>query len=389
MRDPRSAVVELNDGTTASSALALPFPHSSRVARYDYLPASRVVQATTERGDVIEYEVPPGDPDTHDPVAGRPVVYLDQNQWSAVSNALHGTGRTAAEDVEAALRLVELATERVVILPVSAGHLMETSQWTNDDRRYQLGITVASLSRGWYMRDPLRVRRDELRRLFLRRYRHEAEERPTLPVFTLDPDVAFAATIGPERPASRESQPDDILRVLTSVVSAIDLLLDAEDTQPGPETGWVAANQAFIDGLHTSTLDGRQKRSRIDAWLLQDLQHDVDDAARVAGTHAHDSVAWLDSSFGDDLAHLQSLAWYREVLHARHLDPRTTWEPNDLIDMVFLSCAAAYADVVVCERHLAEPLHQAARRLRRSDRAYARLREAVPVVEAYLRSSTR
>ena len=35
---------------------------------------------------------------------------------------------------------------------------------------------------------------------------------------------------------------------------------------------------------------------------------------------------------------------FREVLHSRHLNKGTTWRPNDLTDMIYLSCAAGYAD---------------------------------------------
>lgn len=40
----------------------------------------------------------------------------------------------------------------------------------------------------------------------------------------------------------------------------------------------------------------------------------------------------------------------RDVIHLRLRNDRDVWEPNDLIDMLFLPCAAAYADVVVSER---------------------------------------
>ncbi len=46
----------------------------------------------------------------------------------------------------------------------------------------------------------------------------------------------------------------------------------------------------------------------------------------------------------------------------RHL-AGVPWAPNDLSDMVYLSCAASYADFVVSERHMATFLAQSAGRL--------------------------
>jgi len=43
-------------------------------------------------------------------------------------------------------------------------------------------------------------------------------------------------------------------------------------------------------------------------------------------------------------------ALYTDVLDERLSSFHTRREPNDLIDMMFLSCAAAYADVVAAER---------------------------------------
>ena len=44
------------------------------------------------------------------------------------------------------------------------------------------------------------------------------------------------------------------------------------------------------------------------------------------------------------------MSLYADALGARLLDPGTKWTPNDLIDMLYLSCAAAHADLVAAER---------------------------------------
>ncbi|MCX5606670.1 hypothetical protein OHB39_03540 [Streptomyces sp. NBC_00047] len=75
------------------------------------------------------------------------------------------------------------------------------------------------------------------------------------------------------------------------------------------------------------------------------------------------------------------------MLHSRHLNKGTTWRPNDLTDMVYLSCAAGYADFVVCEKHMRDPLQHGLKRLGRSAQVYRQLTDAVVAIEEALEAS--
>ncbi|MEU2434386.1 hypothetical protein ABZ611_33750 [Streptomyces sp. NPDC007861] len=73
---------------------------------------------------------------------------------------------------------------------------------------------------------------------------------------------------------------------------------------------------------------------------------------------------------------------FREMLHSRHLNKGTTWRPNDLTDMIYLSCAAGCADYdVVCEKHMRDPLQHGLKRMGRSAQVYRRLADAVAAIE--------
>lgn len=384
------AEVLLSDGTFARMPLGgTPFHRSSRLVRVEFLPGLAVLRATTDAGDQVEYDLP-GPDGPADPLAGRPVVYLDQNQWSAVSNALHGDGRPGPPaDRDAALRLAELARQRLVVLPASGGHLFETGKWSDADRRYRLGLKVAQLSRGWQMRDPIQVRRDELHDMFRQRDGDGTGLRTT-PVFTLDPDVMFGAwrcpAAEPAAPADPPLPPDAeaLSRALVSATVSIDVLLDAERTPPGEGANWHVANQRFSDWLDGEQRDAQQKRNCVDAFLLSDLQRDVAEEAFAAGSTPEQMSDWARGGFGRGLSRLRSAAVYREAMHARHLNHGTTWGPNDLTDLVYLSCAAAYADIVVSEGHMGGIIRQALGRLTRPTPVLKKLRDAVPVVEALL-----
>lgn len=120
---------------------------------------------------------------------------------------------------------------------------------------------------------------------------------------------------------------------------------------------------ASSDWLDGEQRDAQQKRNCSDAFLLSDLQRDVAEEAFAAGSTAEQMSEWVLSGFGPGLSRLRSTDVYREAMHARHLNPATRWRPNDLTDLLRLSCAAAYADVVAGEGHMAEILRQARARL--------------------------
>ncbi|MFF3264801.1 hypothetical protein ACFYWO_37270 [Streptomyces sp. NPDC002932] len=82
-----------------------------------------------------------------------------------------------------------------------------------------------------------------------------------------------------------------------------------------------------------------------------------------------------------------ALGLFREMLHSRHLNKGTTWRTNDLTDMVYLSCAAGYADFVVCEKHMRDPLQRGLRRTGLPTRVDRHLADAVVAIEAALVTS--
>lgn len=83
------------------------------------------------------------------PIRGRPVVYLDQNQWSTLSKALFAPHRVPdARERHAAVELLRMAEEGHVILPLSAAHLAETGAWSNGAGRSELARTILAGSRG-------------------------------------------------------------------------------------------------------------------------------------------------------------------------------------------------------------------------------------------------
>jgi hypothetical protein len=55
----------------------------------------------------------------------------------------------------------------------------------------------------------------------------------------------------------------------------------------------------------------------------------------------------------------------------------TAWKANDLTDLMYLTCAAGYADYVVAERSAISQMRQASKRLKRTDNLYRNLNELI------------
>jgi hypothetical protein len=165
------------------------------VTRLEFAPHDLALTATTINGDTVVFGV---STDCGNAIRlARPVVYLDQNQWSAIANSIHAPSRIRRpDDRKAAAWIIQLSQERRMTLPASAGHMHETTKWTDNTRRYALGLTVLQLSRGWIMRDPLQVRRDEIRTILPTTTPADAVR----PVVTLLSNTLNEATIRPTDP---------------------------------------------------------------------------------------------------------------------------------------------------------------------------------------------
>lgn len=117
-RETSSVVFTRSDGKEARFPLGdSPFAETSALSRLRFTPSFDGLLATTRAGDDIVFELPK--PSSGEQLAGRVVVYLDQNQWSAVDNARHDPAKVADEDRDAARQLAEWVQQRKIVLLAS------------------------------------------------------------------------------------------------------------------------------------------------------------------------------------------------------------------------------------------------------------------------------
>lgn len=280
--------------------------------------------------------------------AGRPAVYLDQNQWSKQAAWRHGQPKLPDSEAAAAATLTGLVEGEQLLLPASAGHFVETVPLYGQPR-VRLASTVLALSRGWQMRNPLHVRLEELARAL-------AGESPTAAdVFAPSTDAIFA-TPGRDAAASGLPAPfGQISAEMTNVLGLYDAIIDAEAIE---DEGGVAAAAAELWARAHAELAERLRTDRADRQLVWRVVHgrlllDLADDLAQAGMSlelAPSQVIERLSGPGDPVGGMPFLARIRQLLFARVRNVGQRWEGNDLIDSIFLSCAAGYADVVIGER---------------------------------------
>ena len=95
-----------------------------------------------------------------------------------------------------------------------------------------------------------------------------------------------------------------------------------------------------------------------------------------------DFPTFSDRELRDLFAEGRMTALISELFVTRFIDRSTRWTSNDLIDMFYLSCAAAYCDYVVGEIKTATHPQQIQRRLGRKVNVFSDLQSLVEALHA-------
>lgn len=310
------------------------------------------------------------------PIRDRPVVYLDQNQWSTLSKSLFAPQRVSDAERLAAVRLLKMAEAGDIILPLSSAHLSETGAWSNDAGRSELARTILAGSRGWQMRDVLEVRAEEFRHCLAALTGTDVA--PPAPVITLEPYAALDPSVRGENDGL--SLPADLpeawkfgyLSTLSNTVY-VACLLDREPTPRGSLAGWLSRVQEF-----SSWLDGERQRSKSDRrkaarlFAAADATKEIAAAAAEIGATPTQATEWFAGAWDQMSLGAPGITLFRSVMVDKML-AGARWEENDLTDLMYLCTAAAYADHVVGERRTIGLLRQSVRRIDTAVQLHAKL----------------
>jgi hypothetical protein len=321
-----------------------------------------------------------------DVVAPRPVVYLDQTHWITLARSLWAPDKVRKSEREPAAQVIAMAQDQALMLPLAGAHVVETSRADGRWRR-QLAETMVSLSRGWQMRDPLSLRREELAADMARSVDRSSAPNPESPaVFTLEPWALFATDSDTKAPTSDDraglSPYADQVSWISSLVA---LLLEDEAERPAQAAEqaerWARSYQSLAAFMREARTQPAHRRLNTHAALLSDLTGEIARAALTAGLSEDDFARWLDDVSHQGFDRMPYLGHLQEVTFHRLSNADDRWEPNDLHDMHYLACAAGYADVVVGERKTTEYLRRSRQRLDSGARLCRNLSEAVEFLD--------
>ncbi|WP_435209421.1 hypothetical protein [Micromonospora sp. bgisy143] len=231
--------------------------------------------STTRRGDTLISEA-------YSPVStdkGRPAVYLDQNHWSKLAWAMVDPSKIASRDeFAAAMRIIELATDAGIVLPLSSAHFTETYPLYGD-RRYNLGLAMAHTAGGWELRSPMKVWDNEVAVMLATHKDVPLPAFSELPVVTTEP-LAFLAN--GVRAYEIDNDWDLFQLVISEPSITLSCLIDPTPEAKGDVPGWVQRNQEITDYFAGQRLSDADRRTQAAGFFWTDnIQVLARAAARV------------------------------------------------------------------------------------------------------------
>jgi hypothetical protein len=200
------------------------------------------------------------------------------------------------------------------------------------------------------MRNPVHVRRDEIASVLGNAGASAAgHNRPE--VFTLDVDSQYATfPVTQPEPATLPEYMNWLCTRLAAVAAEFDLLTHPQSIASTKTTGWCEELATLGRDAEFQVLPVARRRAAARAQALVDAVADppVSELLQRGGLSPADTAPVLLQGLEERTDTMPFLRLYADALGERLVN-RARWEPNDLIDMLYLACAAAYADVVAAE----------------------------------------
>lgn len=148
-----------------------------------------------------------------------------------------------------------------------------------------------------------------------------------------------------------------LLLALTSPSVIVDVLLDPERDERAVDGTW-ANHHARITAQFARLSESKsaKRRTALRRFWNENITIVTDEYAELG--IGSTPPGFSDKELAGALNSAPMLRYLSELFVQRFLDRKIRWKRNDLIDMMFLSCAAGYADYVVAETHTGTKLAQ-------------------------------
>jgi hypothetical protein len=286
------------------------------------------------------------------------VVYLDQNKWVTLAQMRHAPTKVPESELAHAKKLVAIVERGEACLPLSMAHFLEIEHITNSERRSRLAEVMLDLSDGWYMLHPNEVQ--------IREWRSVLDATPELTRGEMFNQTLW--TLAGRAPTGEDQMFGEFPEPLRSTLSRSVERLTVRDmlhgfTRPNAEAARAdAALAAWANDQNQVRNIGAAERLPKTKWpavaALRTFR-EIREPLMESGTDPVTILTFMQEVIdtrGDRLLNtIRNLPYtgrLSEVSAARWVNGADQWTTNDLIDLLYLTCAAGYADVVICERKM-------------------------------------
>lgn len=133
--------------------------------------------------------------------------------------------------------------------------------------------------------------------------------------------------------------------------------------------------------MHEHRIKGDGVRIAATGWLLDLITPDLAVAAASLKLTTAQFEQWLHDDADQSVGSMPHLGRLYEIVTERLRNSDGRWESNDLNDLMYLSAAAGYADVVVGEKKTAGQLVRIPANTSGA-RVYRRLADALPYLDS-------
>lgn len=233
---------------------------------------------------------------------------------------------------------------------------------------------MAQLALGWQVRNPLDIWKHEVE-LTIRGHLGLTEGAPQLHPIVTEPEALFGShtSLG-----ISDEMPDieKFMTMLTMPNVVIDTLVNPERTPKDPLGAWVDHHARITSQMDAEEVpkDQRRRLARRRYW---NENIGFYTAAHRRLTHSADFPLFSDRQLVKLLSSSPMVGLVAELFIRRFIDRQIKWRRNDLIDMFYLSSAAAYANYVCAESHTGTQLRETQRALGRDETVFGTLHDLV------------
>lgn len=293
-------------------------------------------------------------------------VYLDQNKWIDLAKARAGR-KEQARFVEVLQAAQEAVRAGDASFPLTAQHYYETSNRGARESREHLAATMLGLSQGDAIAPPQVVVPYEIEVALIKQLQLPNDLPPAVQVFGKGANHVFNTDMFTyEAPDEYEGRPLPAeLQAMVAVAGSTMMEFAVLAGPPSSETTRLALSEHMRLTGSKFARGQQELRDRV-----ADMRHGrLEDAmTATAIVDILDPLAAVCTRLGVDpgrlfaggaevlspLVYAIPSRWVeREMRRQRHTNPQKQWEGNDLNDVMALSVAVPYCDVVVTERQWA------------------------------------